>query len=532
MPMKLSYSILVFITIGVFIVSYFTPLHGDDFNYSFICSPEEMRDVSPFWNYFDFYTDNFAGVGRFIPHLIVAFFTDFTGKGIFNIFSTIGYILLCYIISTIASNNQSTRVFLTIIAATLIWLIIPGFFEAFLWMAGACNYLFIAIILLLFYRFLTSESNPSLKWYQIPLWFVLGFITGWSNEGFIIGLSGATGIYYLFIHPRELKHRRIFMLAGLWLGTICLCLTPFNLYRFLSGHSGQTGVIQIVSNVANAILNLTDIRISFLLAFVLIMAIALKLVTKDRIGTFLRKNLILIMAWVISLVFVIITGFTNGNSRTPAEIFALTILMSFIANILTKRCLHYTAIASGCTMLITLAFIIPECINNFHNHENMAQQIKAQKDLIIVDNTKGNSFSSRYYYPVLQSMYRAPIPMAKFPVAYYGGKPEALVLSTSICDMLKNWTPDTKFMLDDDIGSIWIKNTGNPDPEKVVLHIRPMANSEMNIFERFIAPYFDRYSMTRYECTEFVSEDILGDHWIVIGNYPLISARVFDVELK
>ena len=97
--------------------------------------------------------------------------------------------------------------------------------------------------------------------------------------------------------------------------------------------------------------------------------------------------------------------------------------------------------------------------------------------------------------------------------------------------MLQSWTPDTKFMLDDDIGSLWIKNTGKPTPNKVRLHIRPLAADEMNIFERAIAPYFGRYSMTESETDDFVSAEILGEQWIVLRNYPYISDRIYDVTM-
>jgi len=525
------YSILALIAIGFYIVSRFTALHGDDFNYYLINSPEELRNISPFWNYFSIYTDNFAGVGRFIPHLIVAFFTEITGKAIFNIFSTIGFIVLCYIIAGFANADKKLRIYLTIIAASVTWLAIPGFFEAYLWMAGACNYLFVAIIVLLFYRALQSDTQHKAKWWSVPLWFVFGFITGWTNEGFIVGLSVATGIYYIFLHPGLLNRRRISMLSGLWLGTICLCLTPFNLNRFLAGHSAHRSLFEIISQLLNSILALNNIYISFILIAIVVIIYFVNKSNRRKIKAFIRNNQILIIAWCISLAFILLTGYENGNSRTPAEIYALTLLISFIPYCFTDKTILKTAVISGCLTIVSFLAIIPICIKNYNAHEDMRHQIQAGKTLVAADNIKSNQFLSRYYYPILLTMYRAPIPQAQYPVRYYGGVPGTIILSTSIVNMLQSWTPDTKFMLDDDIGSLWIKNTGKPTPDKVRLHIRPLAADEMNIFERAIAPYFGRYSMTESETDDFVSAEILGEQWIVLRNYPYISDRITDIEL-
>ncbi len=127
-------TLLLLIAIGFFIVSHFTPLHADDYNYHFINSPEEIRNVNPWPGFMSFYTDNFAGVARIVPHMFVALFTDITGKGTFNIFSTVGFILLCYLLAAVATPDKRLRLPVTLLAAALIWFAIPGVFEACLWM--------------------------------------------------------------------------------------------------------------------------------------------------------------------------------------------------------------------------------------------------------------------------------------------------------------------------------------------------------------------------------------------------------------
>lgn len=261
---------MTLIAIGFLIVSFLTPLHGDDYNYHFIFSPDEIRAVNPWPRFMSFYTDNFSGVARLIPHLFVGFFTDITGKQVFNLFSTVGFVLLCFLLGRTVTADKTLRLPLALLSATLLWFVIPGIFEACLWMAGACNYLFVAVIILLFYGALTSKDNGRSPWWSLLLWAMFGFITGWTNEGFTVGLSAGCGLYYIILHRDMLTPKRIAMIAGLFLGTLLLCTTPFNLYRFMLGHPGGTSILGSIAKVAVSISQMTNARISILLIIIAI----------------------------------------------------------------------------------------------------------------------------------------------------------------------------------------------------------------------------------------------------------------------
>lgn len=524
-------TIFVLVVIGFYIVSSLTSLHLDDFNYKFIFAPEDLREVSQLWPHFSWYTDYFSGVSRFIPHLLVGFFTDITGKTVFNIFSTAAFIMLCYIISAIATENRATRISLMLMTAALIWFVVRGFFEGFLWMAGVCNYMFVAVIVLYFYRCLTSDLRVHRGLLWLPLYFVFGFITGWTNEGFIIGLSGATFIYYILLHRGLLDSRRIALLSGLWSGTLCLCLTPFNIFRFMLGHKDVTDMSGNIKNILSAVLSLDDIHTSFLLVSIAAMSVLCRVVNLKGLGSFIKRNLILVMAWGISLAFVIVTGYTNSNSRTPSEIYALVILIRFVADLFPQVFIRRMGTGLGLVVLLSFVFIMPDCMANFKTHTEMRKQIEEGRELVVIDNIKGNRFTSRYFSPVLLSMYREPIPVSIFPVRYYGGVPGTLILSTSIVDMLKGWNPDMRFKQDEDIGSLWIRNTGCPVPEKVRLDMRAVDVDSLGWIERAMSGFLSRYSMTEYETDVFVTAEILGEEWIVLRNYPYISDRITDVSL-
>lgn len=188
---------IAIIGIGFYIVVSNTPLYEDDYYFVFFNSPEEIRNSGLGWSFIPGYVENFSGVARFIPHLFVAFFGLVVGKAIFNIVAAVGFVLLCFLISRIATNNKFKILPLMLCVAAVFWFIIPGFFQACLWMSGACNYLFVALLILSFYLLLVSPKLTKVKLWALPLLFIFGFVVGWTNEGFVVGLAVGLFIYII-----------------------------------------------------------------------------------------------------------------------------------------------------------------------------------------------------------------------------------------------------------------------------------------------------------------------------------------------
>lgn len=524
--------LLLLIAIGFFLVSRFTPLYGDDYNYHFINSPEEIRSVNPWPGFMSFYTDNFAGVARIVPHMFVAFFTDITGKGIFNIFSTVGFILLCYLLAAVATPDKKLRLPVTLLAAALIWFAIPGVFEACLWMAGACNYLFVAIIILIFYRAIISDSPHVIPLWSLPLWFAFGFLTGWTNEGFTTGLSAGCAVYYIVLRRDKLNTRRIAMLSGLLTGTLLLCLTPFNLYRFMTGHNGDATLHSSLISIFSSLAAMTNIRIALLL---IIMAVGLKIsrhVTKAEARDFMKSHAIIITTWVVSFAFIVLAGHTTDHSRFPTEFFALMLLLSVICRFLSARAVKISSLSGGIAMAISFIAVIPHTKTNFDSFEEMRRQIIAGDTIITSDNIYGNSYTSRYSSTITKAMYNRPLSESKYIVSYYGGTPGAIILTRAIYSMLSNAdTIRTNHLIDPDTHSTWVDITGRPTPAKATLLLHPVNPDDLNILERQLLPHMDRYRMNRYETTDFVTIDIDNRRWLVIKEYPFLTPRLKEVKI-
>ena len=111
--------------------------------------------------------------------------------------------------------------FLTAMAA---WFFIPAYAETMLWMTGACNYLWVTVIVLLFlipYRALWDGKNvgEGLKKQGLQLFFFFpGIIAGWCNETISGGCILGAAIFmaeYKLLQKKKLPAWTFAGLAGL-----------------------------------------------------------------------------------------------------------------------------------------------------------------------------------------------------------------------------------------------------------------------------------------------------------------------------
>ena len=181
-------ALLVAVTVVMWFFNHYTTLFLDDWHYAFIFGTlEPIRSigdilVSQWHHYFDFTN------GRFIAHFFVQLFDGMLGKGMFNVFNAVFFALFMYVLAFVSSRNKIHYYKIMSVAFILVLLVMTGFKYEFLWMSGSCNYLWMAILLLLFFHIMAKEEIS--KKYHIPL-FLFGFICGWSNEALVVGLGAA-----------------------------------------------------------------------------------------------------------------------------------------------------------------------------------------------------------------------------------------------------------------------------------------------------------------------------------------------------
>ena len=311
----LCVALLLAVTVVMWFLNHFTPLFLDDWHYAFIFGTlEPIRSVGDIlvsqWHHYLSFN------GRFVAHFFVQLFDGILGKGLFNVFNAIFFAVFLYALAIATSRDKKQYYSIMSVAFILVFLVMTGFKYVFLWLSGSCNYLWMAILLLFFIHLIEKEEIA--KRYHVPL-ILFGFVCGWTNEAMIVGLGAAYFIYYVF-HREQLTKHRLCMLAGFYLGALFIVFSPAAIHRALSTSAQYISLL-------DRVINLQNLGIFFILVAVVLIKVVFR---KMKLGEWVKREQILILATLISICFIIFTGFYFSHSRFGIELFSLLLLLRTI----------------------------------------------------------------------------------------------------------------------------------------------------------------------------------------------------------
>lgn len=260
--------VLLGIYLFLYILNWLTPLgFGDDYLYSFVWQgsamnvplPANAARISSFsdllasqWSHY------FTWGGRSVAHTVAQFFL-WKGKGVFNFVNAfVGALLVaeiywCIHKGKVSFSFEPKKVFWIFFA---LWAFTPGFTPVFLWLTGACNYLWTCAMLLGF-------LVPFIKKYYFPeektgdrvlftgFMFFFGIVSGWTNENSVCWIILSLMLFLLRLYKNgcDIHNWMYAGLAGLIIGYMLLVLSPGNVSRLHLIHgSGWDGVQYIKTN--------------------------------------------------------------------------------------------------------------------------------------------------------------------------------------------------------------------------------------------------------------------------------------------
>lgn len=243
---KLNYNkiccllIVLSLMIGMYILNHNTPLMVDDFGYAFGVNGERISNVEQIIEsqYYHYYTWG----GRSVVHFIAQFFLMYD-KEVFNIVNTFAYIGMVLVIYFHIIGKMVFYPFLLLFINICLFLCMPEFGQVFLWLTGACNYLWGPLLLLsylLVYRIQYMRANPIIKNKILSILFLpCAVIAGWTNENMGFALVGMI-IAFIFVYWK--KYRKIYLwmkcsLLGAVSGSLLLIMAPGNFVRMQSSDS-------------------------------------------------------------------------------------------------------------------------------------------------------------------------------------------------------------------------------------------------------------------------------------------------------
>jgi len=334
--------LLACIAVLVFALNAHTPLMMDDYDYSFSWSTGERLDGIA-----DIIDSQAAHYrmwgGRSVTHFLAQLFL-YLGKPVFNLANTVMYLLLLLEIHALSKRRETEWNWLVILATHLLLFATVEFFGvAFLWLDGACNYLWGTVLALVPLLIARSERESGYfdcdgphGWLALPLC----FLAGWTNENTACGVLAALLLLLVWdvIQKRRIRFWRAASLVVQTLGVAVMLLAPGNFAR-AGEEASRTMIMELVYRaVVVCYCMLRYVGIPMLFAAVVLFAAAKR-------KTSLRVEWLCVLGAAALLSAGALTGSPQISDRSFTAVIVLMIglLMTALADMkrITSRCSTY-----------------------------------------------------------------------------------------------------------------------------------------------------------------------------------------------
>jgi len=379
--MTLFFVLLALIGGVMFLLNSHTPLMMDDYDYSVSWATgvriESVADV--FRSQAAHYM---LWGGRSIVHAIAQLFLSMD-KAVFNIANTLMYLALLLEIYALARPAGRRYCWSILLAAhAFLFTGVPFFGTVFLWLTGACNYLWGTVLALLPLLVVKSWNEGGVFARHGYLALPVFFIAGWTNE------NTACGVFALLIAAMlvmKLRGRQVgawqwAALAAHALGVAAMLLAPGNYARASSYETGSI-VVELFRRAAMATAYGGIYVGALLIAIVLLWALC------GALGAQRRSGLVLLLlfgaagaayAMVASPVF-------SDRSWTGVIVLALCAALALLGDILAHtRTLDAAKLLALPLALLLIAYGGYKALRDVQAHEAawlaQVQKIEAAAD--------------------------------------------------------------------------------------------------------------------------------------------------------
>lgn len=359
------YLFLISLGLLFYIINTLTPYFSDDWHYGFIFGTtvriESIEDVLTSQCSHYFYMN-----GRFVPHFLLQLIYGVIGKSVFNIINACMFMLFFHLLNVNFVPQKEKYLVSTVISSFLVLFFMCGFTNGFLWMSGACNYLWAFVFILSFnVLFVKKIDNVVL----LPFLFIYGIICGWQNEAVVVGYL-CYMIYSLIKERKYIVPSRICLSIGFCVGAALLCFAPGSIHRASLSSGDSFSFVSTVVGLCRSLFYMSNLRIFFIACIMLV---------------FYRncRDSKLIFAACVSFLFVWMTKHDSGHSRLGIEFFSLIIILHAIP---FERIHNIVTASIAVAVCLLLVASIPYCLQNNKDFKRVEQQISHTSDGIIIYN--------------------------------------------------------------------------------------------------------------------------------------------------
>ena len=221
---------------GIWLLTAHTPRMMDDYDYSFNWATGE-----PLAGLFDVIASQAAHYmiwgGRCVVHALAQLFL-YIGKGAFNVANAAVYALMIAMMLTLADGRGGAKTAGGVLLCHMLLMALTPFFgTVFLWLDGACNYLWGTVLALMPLMILQSALGGGFFAKAgrgcAALGAAMCFIAGWTNENTACGVFAAVLLHMIYERMRggKIAARRVVCLIAQGLGIAVMLLAPGNFAR-------------------------------------------------------------------------------------------------------------------------------------------------------------------------------------------------------------------------------------------------------------------------------------------------------------
>lgn len=155
--------------------------------------------------------------------MLAEVFCAFLGKPMFNVLNTLVFGALIHVVGLLATGRRSLLAQSMFLACIGFCFPVPG--ETMLWLAGSCNYMWVATASLWLVYYLLNHESGKIGWLKGLLLLLAAFVTGAGNEATSFAFLAAFVLYYLFNRER-LDRPAMIVLVGYALGVLMIVGSP------------------------------------------------------------------------------------------------------------------------------------------------------------------------------------------------------------------------------------------------------------------------------------------------------------------
>lgn len=306
--MKNSGVIFILSIVGVlfYLMCYYTPLAYDDYAYSF--SLFSGKRITSFNDILKSLSIHYLEVnGRIVSHFITYIFLWFN-KNIFNLMTTIIFLLYgLFIYNCSLGSLKCVDKFKLVVIYIIILFMTPNFGENYLWITGACNYLYMSVLFLAYLSFLIKKIEKKDNKIEVLLILIFGGIIVGNSHECISSISFCLLILLFFFYRKNNLPLFICSGIGLFVGSAFLLFSSGQVGRI--SKSGGTDYVKICENAVKITFEIVDLYfpLLILLSFLMIYLFKVYYLSDNKdlfkcINMFIKDNP-LIVIYFISFLF-------------------------------------------------------------------------------------------------------------------------------------------------------------------------------------------------------------------------------------